>query len=372
MSEDGSKPSLDDKRRCSISSQAEAFRSLIEKATQAGKKQAKFAIFSHRCPDPDAIGSMMGLSWLLQKQFGVETDCFYDGEISHPQNIALVNLLDPQLRPVAEYDAKNYALRILVDTVPNNAGAGGQDIPFDVVIDHHKEVPNGGFQGLVIHVKTGSCCAIIYKLICLIGRDVLFEDDNDSDSKVATAIITGIVTDTEYMMSDDSTEYEFEAFSKLFPHRDPDFLKEIVFFKRPRLWIEYKAKAASSAEVDDDGYAIVGLGMIQEKQRDLIADMAEEMVNWASVETAIAFAVVGGERLEASVRSQNSSLSVPDLCKKLGGKHGQGGGKLGKGAYRYSLAGLSIDPAEDDDTQLKTWLLILDKEAKRIRRLINK
>jgi hypothetical protein len=108
-------------------------------------------------------------------------------------------------------------------------------------------------------------------------------------------------------MSDDSTELEFKAFSELFQYRNSEFLKQIVFFKRPKFWIDKKAEGCSEAKINDEGYAVVGLGLIPEKQRDLIADMAEEMVSWASVETAIAFGVVGGDRIEASVRSLNPS-----------------------------------------------------------------
>jgi nanoRNase/pAp phosphatase (c-di-AMP/oligoRNAs hydrolase) len=363
----------DEKRRCSAKEHSENLKSLIEKATEGGKKHIKVALFTHNCPDPDALGSMMGMAHLLYKTWGIESDLFYAGEISHPQNNAINNLLDPQLkRAKEEYKAELYALNILCDTIPSNAGVADHKIEFDVVIDHHKELPNGGFTGLIIHMKTGSCCAIVYKLMECLCKPAVFDDDNDNDSKVATAMIAGIVTDTEYMVSDDSTELEFDAFSKMFPFRHSNFLKQIVFFKKPKFWIDVKATAATEAVVDDEGYAIVGLGLIPEKQRDLIADMAEEMVTWASVETAIAFAVVGGERIEGSVRSLNASISVSEFCKKLGSRHGVGGGKMGKGAYRYSLAGMSIDPDEDEETKRKTWDLIKEKETKRISRMIKK
>ena len=100
--------------------------------------------------------------------------------------------------------------------------------------------------------------------------------------------------------------------------------------------------------------------------------MADEMVSWANVVTAIAFAVVGGERIEGSVRSLNASVSISEFCKKLGGRHGSGGGKLGKGAYRLGLAGMSLDPDEDEETKDKTWTLIKEKETKRITRTIYK
>lgn len=357
--------------RCTSTNYAENFKAVIENARKK-TEHPRVAIFTHACPDPDAIGSMMGLAWMLFRVFDIEADCFYHGEIAHPQNTAICNLLDPQLKRASEeYHTDDYQIRILVDTIPANAGTGEKKVDFDICIDHHKELPNGGYNGLVIHMKTGSCCSIIYKLIDTFCKEHWFEDNNDHDSKVATALIAGVITDTDNM-SDDTTELEFETFSKLFEYRNSNFLKQIIYFKRPKFWTDVKAAAAREAEIDDEGYAIVGLGLIPEKDRDLIADMATEMVSWASVETAIAYALVGGERIEGSVRSQNSSLSVSDFCKKLGGRHGVGGGKHGKGAYRYGLAGMSIDPDEDEKLKQRAWELIKDKEKDRIGRMIKK
>lgn len=181
-----------------------------------------------------------------------------------------------------------------------------------------------------------------------------------------------MVTDTEYLLSDDTTELEFQAYTELFPIRDSDALKQIVFFKRPQFWIHAKAQACNEAKINDEGYAIVGLGLIPDSQRDLIADMAEEMVSWASVVTAIAFGVVGGDRIEGSVRSLSPSLSVSEFCKRLGGRYGEGGGKHGKGAYRVSLGGMSIDPDEDESDVKEAWDSIHKREIKRIERTIKK
>jgi nanoRNase/pAp phosphatase (c-di-AMP/oligoRNAs hydrolase) len=364
----GEKVIPSDKKRNGYANGYTDFLELIKK-----KSDVRAALFTHRCPDPDAIASMMGMQWLLQKSFGIESDLFYDGEVSHPQNGVMVNLLDPGLKRVNDdFQAANYGLRIVLDTVPENAGVGKHEIAFDICIDHHREVPYN-FNGILIHKKTGSASAIVYDIAKhFVKPEDWLSDDVDNDTKVATALIAGIVTDTEYMMSDDSTELEFKAFAELFQFRNPNFLKQIVFFKRPKFWIDKKAVGCSDAKINDEGYAVVGLGLIPEKQRDLIADMAEEMVSWASVETAIAFGVVGGDRIEGSVRSLNPSLTVSDFSKKLGGKFGTGGGKHGKGAYRLPLAGFSIDADEEEEDVIEAWESIKTRETKRIMRMIKK
>jgi nanoRNase/pAp phosphatase (c-di-AMP/oligoRNAs hydrolase) len=232
----GEKPASSEKKKNGCHNGYQEFFELANKA-----RSQKAALFTHRCPDPDALGSLMGLQWLLQKSFGIESDLFYDGEVSHPQNGVMVNLLDPGLRRVSEdYAPERYALRFLVDTIPENAGVGKQQVLFDVVFDHHRELPHN-YNGVVIHRKCGSCSSIIFDVMKhFVKSEDWLSDDIDGDTKVATALIAGIVTDTEYMMSDDSTELEFRAFSELFQYRISNFLKQIVFFKRPKFWIDKK------------------------------------------------------------------------------------------------------------------------------------
>lgn len=352
------------------------FRDLIE-----GHDSLKVALFTHASPDPDGISSMMGMEWLLQKM-GAECAMFYAGEVSHPQNGCMVNLLSVDLRRINdEYQPDHWDLRVLVDTIPEYAGRGKHDIKFDVVVDHHRDLPNNNFDGVVIHRKAGSCASIVFDMM----REIVLnsgtfstsdwlDDQTDNDTKVATALIAGIMTDTHFLLSDDTTELDRGAFSELFEYRNPNFLQQIVFFKRRRFWIDCKAKAtATSADkVDEEGFAIVGLGLIPEKERDLIADMADEMVSWASVETAVAFGVVGGDRIEGSIRSLDASLNVSDFCKRLGSRHGTGGGKQGKGAYQLPLAGFSIDADEDEEDAREAWESINKRESKRIRRIFRK
>jgi nanoRNase/pAp phosphatase (c-di-AMP/oligoRNAs hydrolase) len=172
-------------------------------------------------------------------------------------------------------------------------------------------------------------------------------------------------------MSDDATQLEFDTWADLFELREPTILKKIVHFERPKFWIDHKASAVKNAQIQE-GLGVVGLGIVPARHRDMLADMADEMVSWEAVNTAVVFAVVDGDRIEGSVRSRDSKVIVPNLCKSLAGKHGAGGGKLGKGAYRYTLGGVSFDEEDDDETCNKTWELLNDKETKRILRTVRK
>lgn len=336
-------------------------------------KGCKVAIFTHPSPDPDALGSMMAMSWLLKKVYEVDVDCFYDGHISHPQNQRMCNLLDPELILVENCDPTQYAYKILVDTIPCHAAfpENVKPVDIDLVIDHHKDQPNGGFKGLYLNLKAGSCCATVHQLIREHG--VSFEDDNERDSKVATAMMVGIITDTEYQTSDDTTLYEHEAYKELFDYRKPEALKQITRYKHPKEWIQARAGVAMKAQDRiKDGILIHGIGFVTANNRDLIAAVADDVLTWEGVETCVVFAIIDGERIEGSVRSHDAALAVPALCKELGGQFegGAGGGKLGKGSFRYDLGNFELKSTDGDELKNKLWEYVEYKEFQRILKII--
>lgn len=323
-------------------------------------------IVAHPVADPDAIGSMMGLAWLLRTEYDAEVHCFWDNVVSHPQNRVLVSTLDPEMRHIDEFDPKvKYALTCCVDTIPVHA-VGGSLIPIDLVIDHHKVAPNGGFKGHYLNLKAGSCAATVYQLIKAHG--VEFDEDNDRDRQVSTAMMVSIRSDTEDFVSLDTTQMEFEAYGDLFKSHDPAALKEIIRYKIPKVWKE-QIRAVYS-QVTEEDVQVYGVGYLHETQRDLIAFLADLLQGIS--ETSIVFAVIDGNRVEGSVRTTNSALNVPALCKALAGEHGDGGGKLGKGAYHYSLAGFAVSDTEDEAIKEKLWSYVRDREIKNILRTVKK
>jgi nanoRNase/pAp phosphatase (c-di-AMP/oligoRNAs hydrolase) len=335
------------------------------------KGVARVAVFTHPSPDPDAIGSLMGFSWMLKKSYeSIEVDCFYDGTISHPQNQRMSNLLDPELKIYTECDPSSYDIKVSIDVIPSHAACPPNTV-FDLVIDHHKEIPSSSFKGLYLNLKAGSACSTVYQLIKHYG--LFFEEDNDNDSKVATAMLTGIIIDTDYQTSDDTTEFDHKAYAELFNFRNPVALKQITKYKHPRDWVQARANVAQKAhDRIKDGILIHGIGFITSSNRDLIAVVADEMLSWENVETSVAFAIVDGTRVEGSIRSTNAALAVPALCKELGGIYGGGGGKLGKGAYHFNLGSLSLDNDSEDSSKEKLWECLNDRELKRVFKIIKK
>src|SRR6516225_8686283 len=69
----------------------------------AGLQDASNVTFlSHVHPDPDSLGSMMGLAHLVETCLGKPTRLTRDGLISRAENRAMVELLGIKMEPVEE------------------------------------------------------------------------------------------------------------------------------------------------------------------------------------------------------------------------------------------------------------------------------
>jgi nanoRNase/pAp phosphatase (c-di-AMP/oligoRNAs hydrolase) len=329
-------------------------------------KDKKIAVFSHTSIDPDSIGSMSGVKFFVEN-LGYECDMFFDGEISHPQNKGMVQILDVPLKKTNTYEADSYFFHILVDTIPINAGIGKNDIKFDLVIDHHKDLPNGNYNGMVVHSYCASASSLVYELLADGG--VKFEDDNEDHTKIATSLLVGIITDSGNLLSVDTTQKDFKAYEELFKFRNADLLKKIINFSRPISWMKLKTQAYNNVVIND-GVAIAGLGILDVENRDIIPDLATDLLSWGSnLQIVVVFALFN-DRLEGSIRTNNEAIEVNKFCQLLGS--GNGGGKSCKGAYKKYLGDFCIDENEDEELQEEMWNAIKKREIARILKVVKK
>jgi len=356
---------------------AAGLREAAKLETLLNEVKGKVAIFTHVGPDSDALCAMESVKWLLMKGHDLESVCFCDGQISHPQNRATIENLDISYQKISEYDPKEFVFHVIVDASPGDyAGVGSNDIKFDVVIDHHKKLPNADFKGLYINLHAGSACATVYELMKQYKLE--FKPEEEEDSKIATAIMIGVMTDTDHLCSEDTSGYDFKANLELFHLRDKDAFKRITRWRLPQSWITIEASATLNAlRSVEDGVAITGLGIIQENQRDVIAHFADLVVNWAGVDSAVIFAIIEcedgvGDRVEGCVRSTDTTVSVAELCAELGGSFGGGGGKAGKGRYYIPLNEFSIGSQVNGEIKQKTWELVSLTQIERIRKIVKK
>lgn len=275
----------------------------------------------HDAPDPDCVGSGLGMAMYL-KHFGIESNIYYGGEISHPQNKTIVNVLNISMQ---KRNKPIDGVNVCVDCTEKNSSVAAVA---DFVIDHHKSTSEATFQ--VIEPSYGACSTLIWRLLKQV------EDLDTSEINIYTALLLGIRTDTNDLISESMTRDDFIAYQELLELADKEALQKVMNYPYPRYLYDKRVvlhKDENSYEAN--GMFVGGIGFIPADQRDVIAILAEEYARMESVQTAVVFAITDKKNLEVSIRSTNVSLDVNQMCKDLFGDHG--GGKINAGGAKIPL-----------------------------------
>src|SRR5438874_385675 len=85
-----------------------------------GLRTAKRVVFvSHVQPDPDSLGSMLGLAHLVEQRLGKSTLITCDGLISRAENRAMVDVLHLELEKIENVEWVEGDAVVMVDSQPN-------------------------------------------------------------------------------------------------------------------------------------------------------------------------------------------------------------------------------------------------------------
>src|ERR1700716_1852099 len=86
----------------------------------AGLHECNRVVFvSHVQPDPDSLGSMLGLAHLVESRLGLPTRITRDGLISRAENRVMVEFLGLELTPVEDVEFEPGEAVVMVDSQPN-------------------------------------------------------------------------------------------------------------------------------------------------------------------------------------------------------------------------------------------------------------
>lgn len=310
----------------------------------------RICIVTHPTPDPDAIGSALGLAFLLETKYGYQCDLFYDGQVSHPQNQTEINVLDIRLRPVEDFEASKYSTYVTVDTTPANTGRMGSLVEeWHATFDHHQTEA----EVVVTDIRTtGSCSSIIWDYVSYFKVDFATE----KGVLAATALLFGVVNDTGNLLSETTSDLDIEAHSELIRYIDRKKFHAIVNHPLPPYLFDLRALAAGNM-VSEASILISYLGILSDKRRDALPIIADEFLRMEGVETVVVFCMIE-DSIHASVRSRNSSVNVHQFCQKVFGPFG--GGKMGMGAAKVPIGFLY---SADDDSELRQQLSEFAKDT---------
>ena len=274
-------------------------------------------LLSHEMPDGDAIGSLMGLYYMLK-------DCKKNVDAVVPEMPDTFNYLD-SINEVKKNSNKKYDLVIVVDCA-NKERIGQTNKEFSrckksIIIDHHiSNIKYGDIN--YIEENTASCAQVIYYLFKEWGIKIT--------KRIGEALITGSLTDTSGFSNNNIDKASFLMAAELMDIVDIHRIYYLAVSKKSIPQYMLMKMTLDRLEMFEDG-KIAFSYISNEDMENVGAKIGdhEGLVdigrNIGGVMVSIFMREDDGYRI--SFRS-NGVINVNEIAKKFGG----GGHKMAAGA----------------------------------------
>ncbi len=301
---------------------------------------------SHVHPDPDSLGSMLGLAHLVDYSLGKPTRLIRDGEISRAENRAMVELLDIDLVPIEEFQPGEGEVVVMVDSQPKTGRHNFCcKVPLYGVIDHH-DTP-GDLTGVPftdVRQSVGSTCSVV--------TQYLLEQDVPLPTSLATGLLYGIETELAGYPRE-ASELDDEALLYLYPRADKDLLARIRNARLPQSYFGALVQALQSSFIYD---RLIISWINDMPQPELAAEVADFLMRFEEVDWVLAGGVYEG-RMILSMRSSAPDAKAGDILRKVVNGMGKAGGHDRRAGGTIFLDSEAASHVEDVRSELRRKLL---------------
>lgn len=290
----------------------------IEALYQAIEAAERIVIHRHVRPDPDAVGSQLGLKALITAQFP-EKQVLAAGTIT--AGLAWMGEMDDVLD-----EAYQDALVIVVDTA-NQPRI--DDKRFDkgtqlVKIDHHPEVdPYGDIQ--IVHTEASSCSEIIEGISYYLGERL------PMNAQAAELIYAGVVADTGRFLYNSTTALTFETVARLRIFEFDAFAINDQFQIMTAAEASFQGHALKQLKINEDGVATLMISREDLKTFAITEEQTNSVVGLPGrIEGVVAWAIFVeqlGEAPSYRCRLRSKGPSIDQIAMQhQGGGHPKASG----------------------------------------------
>jgi nanoRNase/pAp phosphatase (c-di-AMP/oligoRNAs hydrolase) len=168
-----------------------------------------------------------------------------------------------------------------------------------------------------------------------------FSGDSVEDTRIATALLFGIETDTDDFSL--ATAVDFRAAAYLKPYVDTPLLLRVGH----RLMAEESMTATGRALLDLEvvrEFAFASVGRVSATNRDAIPTAADFILRREDIDTVVVFGIVD-DRIDGSLRTNSASVDPALFMEHAFGTDSAGrpygGGRADKGGFQIPLGILS-------------------------------
>jgi nanoRNase/pAp phosphatase (c-di-AMP/oligoRNAs hydrolase) len=303
----------------------------------------KVGILVQPDPDPDGIASAYALRALIGRK-RTTAPLISFGEVRRPENQALCDAVGIEVRVITPEELAEFDGLVLVDVQPNVFGDSPPErlLSVDVVVDHHSE--RTGYEAKIRDFFFNDTATTeIY-------TEYLRATDTDISPKLATALLYGIKSDTQYLGRETSSR-DMLSFAYLHASHSPALLRRIERPALPLSGLKALGRALAKTEVRD-GIHILVLGRVRE---DVIPQVADLALQSEDAEWAIAVGTVGRD-LVFSVRNVGYVRAAGEVVRAVVEGLGVGGGHRSMAKGIIPLKAFREVYGRADRTQIRSAL----------------
>lgn len=313
----------------------------------AGLEAFSSVVFvSHVNPDPDSLGSMLGLAHLVETKLGKRTRTTRDGMIGRAENRAFAELLDLDLIPVDELSWEQGTAIVMVDSQPNTGRHTFEpDMPLYAVIDHH-DTPGDLDDVPFVDVRSGLGAT------CSLVTSYLMEQEVALPTRVATALFYGIETEM-CGYPREASPLDDGALLYLYPLADKDLVAQIRNARLPQSYFECILQAMQSSFIYD---RLIISWVNELPQPELAAEIVDFLIRFEDIDYAVC-AGVHDEQMVLSLRTALRGSRAGELLRQVVGKLGRAGGHDRRAGGTIPLPSIAPSAVEDLQAELRRRLL---------------
>lgn len=273
----------------------------------------KIGILLQPDPDPDGIACGYALRALLGRKAPTAPLISF-GEVQRPENRAMVDAIGIEIRTVMPEELDEFDGLALVDVQPTVFGesAPARVLSVDVVIDHHPE--RSGYDALIRDIRPN------YGATATILTEYLRATSADMNSRLATALLYGVKSDTQ-LLGRDTSSADMNAFAYLHSCYSPALLRRIERPALPADGLRRLGRALAKTKVDGNIHLLI-LGRVRE---DVIPQVAELGLQAEGADWSVAVGLVG-QNLVFSVRNVGHVRAAGEVVRAVVEGLGVGGG----------------------------------------------
>ncbi len=312
-------------------------------------------------PDPDAIASAFALK-IICEHYKIHSTILAYKTVSLKQNKILIDKLKiPIVYWNERFNYMDYDSYAIVDFQNTKIDNMPPSIPCILHIDHHeicKQEREPKYS--IIEPQNVSATSTIFVFIL---KELSINMSSNLSKRLSTALVYGIVTDTDNFTH--CNDIDKDAFKLISEHRDNSVLKKISKMGYSKLLTNILKKVHESKTVYKN-CLITGIGYIKHYNRDIIAIIADGLIQDNTFDLVIVFAIIEENyknlTLDASLRTKHKDFDLNGFIKEMAQ---DGGGRRYKGAYQLNLSYF------DENNKETLWKYIYDTTLNRLMKKID-